>query len=308
MFELSSPVVLVAACVLMGVCFAALVCAVAHELTVRGLAAELAREREQYAKRNPATLTGLVGLTAPFLPFATAFARVIGLGALRPTLAERYARAGYPGGLSDDELLGLGLLLGVPLAIPLALILALVSPLLAPLGFLLVALGPGLLSAIYNAKGTARELAITRVMPFVLDLLVLTMRAGASLQQAIERVADDYRNHAIGREFVAVQTDLSTGTTVREAFENMQGRIPVPAVRTFVDDLVQGDELGRPLAEIFERQADESRIRRVQEANDTAGKAKVLVLIPGMLVFIAVLILLFAPFGVRWYYEGGLSL
>lgn len=308
MFEFSSPVVLVGACVLMGVCFAALARAVAHELTARGIAAELAREREQHAKRHPVTSKGLVGLASPLLPFATAFARVIGLGALQSTLAERYARAGYPGGLHDDELLGLGLLLGVPLAIPLALILALVNPLFAPIGILLVGLGPGLLSSIYNSKGTARELSITRVMPFVLDLLVLTMRAGASLQQAIERVADDYRNHAIGREFVAVQTDLSTGTTVREAFENMQGRIPVPAIRTFVDDLVQGDELGRPLAEIFERQADESRIRRVQEANDTAGKAKVLVLIPGMLVFIAVLILLFAPFGVRWYYEGGLSL
>lgn len=307
MFDLASPIVLGASCVLMGVCFAALVRAVSLELTSRGLATEVAREREQHAGRRTASASGLLGFAAPFLPFATALARVIGLGSLRATLAERYARAGYPGGLDDDELLGLGLLLGIPLAIPLALILSFVSPLLAPLGIVLVVLGPGLLSSIYNSKGTQRELSITRVMPFVLDLLVLTMRAGASLQQAIERVTEDYRGHPIGREFAAVLSDLSTGTTVREAFENMQERIPVPAVRTFVDDLVQGDELGRPLADIFERQADESRIRRVQEATDTAGKAKVLVLIPGMLVFIAVLLLLFAPFAVRWYY-GGLSL
>ena len=42
----------------------------------------------------------------------------------------------------------------------------------------------------------------------------------------------------------------------------------------------------------------------MQDATDTAGRAKVLVLIPGMLVFIAVLILLFSPFAVRYFYGG----
>ena len=86
--------------------------------------------------------------------------------------------------------------------------------------------------------------------------------------------------------------------------QNLYQRVPTEPMRLFVDDLVQGEELGRPLADIFERQADQSRVRRVQDATDTAGKAKVLVLIPGMLVFISVLILLFAPFFVRWYYGG----
>lgn len=303
MFELSHPVVMLVSCVLMGVCVATLALAVAGELGARGLAAQVAREREDRRQR-PRSSAGGLRLAGPFLPFATALGNVLGLGGLRATLAERYARAGFPGGLDDDELVGLGLLSGVPLALPLAVILAAVNPLLAPFGLVLVALGPGLLSSIYNSRGNRRELAITRTMPFVLDLLVLTMRAGASLQQAIERVTQDYAEHPIGREFAAVLSDLSTGTTVREAFENMQGRVPVPAVRTFVDDLVQGDELGRPLADIFERQADEARVRRVQDATETAGRAKVLVLVPGMLVFVSVLILLFAPFAVRWYYGG----
>ena len=45
-------------------------------------------------------------------------------------------------------------------------------------------------------------------------------------------------------------------------------------------------------------------VRRVQEATETAGKAKVMVLVPGMLVFAATLELLFAPFIVRYWYEG----
>jgi len=307
MFDFTNPIVLIASCLFMGLSVGMIAYSVVAEVRARGLAAEIAATAAARRAARPQTPGGgLMGLAHPFLPLSTAIGKALGLDSLRKTLSERYARAGYPGGLDDDELIGLGLLVGIPLAIPAMVLLSAVNPLLAPLGLLVTVAGPGLLSSNYNSQGKRRELAIARVMPFVLDLLVLTMRAGASLQQAVERVAADYIDHPIGREFGAVLGDLATGTTAREAFENMQERVPIPAVRAFVDDLVQGEELGRPLAEIFERQADQSRIKRVQDATETAGKAKVLVLIPGMLVFIAVLILLFAPFFVRWYY-GGLS-
>jgi tight adherence protein C len=265
---------------------------VARELNTRGLAAEVARSREGAILRRRRTSSGLLAVAAPFMPVSIALGRTLGLKSLRSTLAQRYARAGYPGGFDDDELVGLGLLLGVVLALPVIFLLAAIDLRLAPGGLLVLLAGPGLLSSSYNSQGNKRELEISRVMPFVLDLLVLTMRAGASLQQAIERVAGDYVEHPIGVEFSAVLTDFGTGMTTKEAFQNLYQRVPTEPMRLFVDDLVQGEELGRPLADIFERQADQSRIRRVQDANDTAGKAKVLV------------ILLFAPFFVRWYYGG----
>ena len=304
MFDLASPLVLIATCLLMGVSIGIGAYLVSAELNARGLAVELAHSKAGSSSKRRRNSTGLLAVAAPFLPLSIALGRTLGLRSLRSTLALRYARAGYPGGFDDDELVGLGLLLGVLLALPVILLLVVVDPRLAPIGALLMLVGPGLLSSSYNSQGNKRELEISRVMPFVLDLLVLTMRAGASLQQAIERVAGDYVDHPIGVEFSAVLTDFGTGMTTKESFQNLAHRVPTEPMRLFVDDLVQGEELGRPLADIFERQADQSRVRRVQEATDTAGKAKVLVLIPGMLVFIAVLILLFAPFFVRWYYGG----
>lgn len=305
MFDAAQPLVLVAACLLAGFSMGALAYTIGVELKSRGLAQEITESRAQRSRRRHSTPpSGLLSLALPFLPVFTALGRVLGLTKLRATLAERYARAGFPGGLEDDELVGLGLILGVPLAIVAGVLLSALSPLLSPVALLLLLVGPGLLSSIHNSAGNRRELAIIRTMPFVLDLLVLTMRAGASLQQAVERVAHDYIGHPIGVEFSAVLTDLGTGLTNEAAFRNLQERVPVEPIRLFVDDLVQGEELGRPMADIFERQADQARIRRVQDATDTAGKAKVLVLIPGMLVFVAVLILLFSPFVVRWYYGG----
>ncbi|MFT5289088.1 MAG: Flp pilus assembly protein TadB [Planctomycetota bacterium] len=304
MFDGSSHLILVASCILMGLSVGIGVFAVGLELNARGLTSEVARSTGNARRKRRSEPTGMLALAAPFLPISTALGRTLGLKSLRKTLADRYARAGYPGDLDDDSLVGLGLLLGVPLALPAVVLLSAVDLRLAPLGMLLLLVGPGLLSSNYNSRGNQRELSIARVMPFVLDLLVLTMRAGASLQQAIERVAGDYDNHPLGVEFSAVLTDLGTGLTNKQAFQNMRERVPTEPVGLFVDDLIQGEELGRPLADIFERQSDQARERRVQDATDTAGRAKVLVLIPGMLVFIAVLLLLFAPFFVRWYYGG----
>ena len=76
----------------------------------------------------------------------------------------------------------------------------------------------------------------------------------------------------------------------------------------FCDDLIQSEELGRPVSESLERLAERVRTQRVQEATETAGRAKVLVLIPITLVFVAVLLLLFAPFIVRYFYGGYVAL
>lgn len=305
MSDLATPIVLIATCLLAGLSVGLGTFVVAAQLEARRIAVERSHWRRSRERRGEPH--GTAALVAPVLPVFTAVGRALGLRTLRVTLAQRYARAGYPGGLEDDDLLGLGLLLGVGLAVPMVVLLAGVDLRLAPVGLLFVLAGPGLLSSILKGRGDRREESISRVLPFVLDLLVLTMRAGASLQQAVERVASDHAEHPAGVEFGAVLTDLGTGLTNAQAFQNLRERVPIEPVRLFVDDLVQGEELGRPLADIFERQADQARIRRVQEATETAGRAKVLVLIPGMLVFVAVLVILFAPFFVRWYY-GDMSL
>src|SRR5690606_7767567 len=104
--------------------------------------------------------------------------------------------------------------------------------------------------------------------------------------------------------FRAALTDMEMGVTTRDAFEALASRAPMPAVRTFVDELVQSDELGRPVADTLEELADRTRERRIQEATEIAGKAKVKVLVPGMLVLVATMLLLFAPFIVKFWYQG----
>jgi tight adherence protein C len=258
------------------------------------------RLRRQRAQRE----SGLYGLMMSVLPPFVLVARGLPVQSTRDSLVERYGRAGWPGGLDDDEITGVALLAGVIVAAVATLLAMAVFPLAAPVGLVGLLTGPGLVSGWLTRRAAQRDLEISRTMPFVLDLLVLTMRAGAPLNVAMERVVTDYAGHPIGAEFGAVLADMEMGVTKSDALENLAARNPIPAVRTFADDLNQAEELGRPVADTLERLSDRSRQRRVQEATEMAGKAKVMVLVPGMLVFVAVLILLFAPFAVRYFYGG----
>ena len=153
MFDFTSPFVLIAACLLMGLSVGIGAYLVSAELNARGLAGELAKSKAGSSRQRRRHATGLLALAAPFLPLAIALGRTLGLKSLRLTLAERYARAGFPGGFEDDELVGLGLLLGVLLALPVVVLLAAVDMRLAPLGLLLLLAGPGLLSSTYISQG-----------------------------------------------------------------------------------------------------------------------------------------------------------
>lgn len=299
-------ILLLGAALFAGLCVTLLVFGVAGAFQTAGqpmsaMISDAQRRMKREKLQQDSTLMGFaMTITAVILPLV----RQLPLDSTRETLSQRYARAGWPGGLSDEEVLALSLLLGLVLAIPLCLFIAVINPIAAPVGLVAILAGPGLVSSTLNSKGVERELSISRNFPFALDLLVLTMRAGASLQIAIERVATDYASQPIGEEFRSIMTDIELGVTTREAFQNFVQRVPLPVVRTFVDDLIQAEELGRPLADTLERLSDQVRVRRVQDAVDTAGKAKVMVLVPGMLVFVATLILLFSPFIVRFYYGG----
>lgn len=297
------PALLLAACLLLGFAVSLLVFRLATALAAARAVAVIG-DGHRHARRRRASQSRLFGLAMRLLPLMLPLARRLPLESLRQSLAQRYAEAGWPLGFDDDELFALALLLGFAFALPAIAFFLLVLPPLFPLALVLVALGPGLVSTILSSQASRRRLQITRTMPYVLDVLVLTMRAGGSFLMAMQRVVEDYARHPVGVEFRAALSDIELGTTTREAFENLAERVPLPLVRAFVDEVTLAEELGRPLADALEGLADRVRTRRVQEAVDTAGRAKVMVLVPGMLILIASLIILFSPFIVRAVYGG----
>jgi tight adherence protein C len=162
------------------------------------------------------------------------------------------------------------------------------------------------LSAHFKTRAEERELEILKAMPYMLDLLVLMLRSGTSLRIALGRVVEDFETHPLGVEFGQVLAEIDVGSPRSEAFKKMADRLKIPDMTSLVEAIIQSEELGWPLADTLERLADRLNAERVLMAQTTAGAAGVYVMLPSTLVLASAVLLLFAPFIVRFLRTGTL--
>jgi len=141
-----------------------------------------------------------------------------------------------------------------------------------------------------------RLVAIKRRMPFLLDLLTLLMDAGLSFLQALKQSVVEFEGHPVANEFGRVLSDMNMGRVRTEAFNNMRQRLNDDEISGIIGAIIQGEELGTPLTEIFRTQADVLRIKRTQRAETIAGEAGVNMLLPGILVMAACVLVILGPF------------
>ena len=246
-------------------------------------------------------------ITLPVIAAVAGTINRFGLEPLRQYMHEPYIRAGYPGGLDDDELVATGALLSVLFTIGIGFLsVAFFGPMMAWL--CLIGIPLGFMAVVAHLKSAARErqVEIMRAMPYALDLLVLMLRSGTSLRIALGRVIEDYQAHSLGIELGQVIAEIDVGSPRPEAFKKMADRLKIPDITSLVDAIVQSEELGWPLAETLERLADRINAERILNAQAAAGAAGVYVMLPSTLVLMSAVLLLFAPFIVRYLVTGTL--
>lgn len=269
--------------------------------------ADPSMRRSEMRRRTLADSPGLVFLLA-WLRMPATLISGMALPALRRYVRAPYARAGYPGGLDDDELIALGMVLGIVMAGFAGFSLAVFfDPQVAVLAVCLLPAGFLVMVSSLKSKAELRETRIVRSMPYVLDLIVLILRSGTSLSVALQRVVNDYMDHPVGEELGQVLAEIEMGAPRVEALRRWADRVRSPDINALADSIVQSEELGWPLADTLERQADRMAAERVLQAQSKAGAAGVIVMIPSTLVLVAAVILLFGPMIVR-YLQGGFAL
>lgn len=141
-----------------------------------------------------------------------------------------------------------------------------------------------------------RLMLIKRRLPFLLDLLTLLMEAGSSFLQSLKQGVIEFGDHPVASEFGRVLTDMNMGKARTEAFDSLRKRLNDDEVSAIVGAIIQSEELGTPVSEIFRTQADVLRVKRSQRAEKIAGEAGVNMLLPAMLVMAATVILILGPF------------
>ncbi len=88
-------------------------------------------------------------------------------------------------------------------------------------------------------------------MPFLLDLLTLLMEAGSTFMNALNQAVHEFEGHPVAEEFGRVLADINMGKTRSEAFGSMRDRLADDEITSIIGSVLQGEQLGTPLARIF---------------------------------------------------------
>lgn len=255
-------------------------------------------------RRQERKLPFLFRLLLPLAPNLTPlFMRSFFAGA-RKKIDRRLTAAGFEGLLAPEELLSLKMIM--PLTAGVFWVVAInglmtVSPGLLKKGALvLYILGP-LYLFMYPSLWLTNELKlrhknIQRSLPFVLDILTLSVEAGMDFMTALQRHVEGMVVDALSEELIRVIREIQLGKTRRQALRDLSTRVDLADLRSVVNALVQADELGVSIGTILRIQADQIRLRRFERAEKLANEAPVKMLFPLMFfIFPAVFLILLGP-------------
>lgn len=141
-----------------------------------------------------------------------------------------------------------------------------------------------------------RHASIMLALPFVLDLLTLSVEAGMDFMSALQRNCERRRLDPLNEELIRMTREIQMGIARRVALRNMADRVRQPDLKAVSYALIQADELGVPIGPILRIQSEQLRSRRFDRAERLANEAPVKMLGPLLLcIFPAVMIVLLAP-------------
>jgi tight adherence protein C len=127
-----------------------------------------------------------------------------------------------------------------------------------------------------------RQRRIRLGLPDALDLTVICVEAGLSLDQAMMRVGQDL-SHAhpeLSGEFHLFDLETRAGKPRVEALRNLAERTGVDDIRALVATLIQTDRFGTSVAQALRVHSDSLRTERRQRAEEQAAKTTVKMIIP----------------------------
>jgi len=131
-------------------------------------------------------------------------------------------------------------------------------------------------------KTSQRQKEIQNGLPDALDLLIVCVEAGAGLDAAIVKAAEELAISypALAEELRLINTETRAGKPRLEAFKNFAARTGVDDVRSLVSMLVQTDKFGTSIALALRTHAATARTKRRQRAEERAAKLGVKLVFP----------------------------
>jgi tight adherence protein C len=195
---------------------------------------------------------------------------------------------------------------GYKVLIPLLLCaIALVSGLakLSPFFVYASCLGLGFLGPDFwlGRKIKKRQKNVDRGLPDVLDLLVICIEAGLSLDQATARTAEELKKAQpeLCDEFGILVLEQRAGRPRGDAWKHLAERTGVESLRNLTSVLVQSEQFGTSVAKTLRQHSDTLRTKRMQMIEEQAAKTSVKLVFPLVFfIFPALFLVTLGPAGI----------
>lgn len=224
----------------------------------------------------------------------------------RKSVEKKIMTAGLSKELNVDEFIGLQILWGVlfPLIL-LVLNFALRLDLPVWFCFALGAFGVMFPHLYCNTEKAQRYRSVTSDLPFYVDLLSLSTKAGLDIVGSIQRIVDKAGDSVLANEFSNVLQDITLGSSRADALKELAKRLDMPEITSFVSVIVDADQTGANIYEVLQEQSEQMRLERFVRAEKAGAKASQIIMLPMMLFILpAVFITVFAPVIIQFFYGG----
>ncbi len=150
-----------------------------------------------------------------------------------------------------------------------------------------------------KGKVKARQKQVIKALPDAMDLITTCVEAGLGLDAALARVAEKSEG-PLARELSRMLRDVAMGKLRRDAMSEMEQRLGVDELTSFISSVIQAEQLGVGIAQVLRVQSDQLRTRRRQRAEQAAHEAPIKMLFPLVLfIFPAFLGVILGPAAIR---------
>ena len=151
-------------------------------------------------------------------------------------------------------------------------------------------------------KVQRRQLSIKRAFPDALDLLLICVESGMSIEAAFHKVSEEVGTQSVplAEEFTLTTAELSYLPDRRQAYENLARRTGLEGVKAVCLALQQSERYGTPLATTLRVLAQENRDMRMAEAEKKAAGLPPKLTVPMIVFFLPVLfVVILGPAAIR---------
>jgi tight adherence protein C len=151
-------------------------------------------------------------------------------------------------------------------------------------------------------RATKRKQSIQMAWPDALDLMLICVESGISIEAAFRRVAEEIGNQSVelAEELVLTNAELSFLQERRQAYENLAMRTGLESVKSVSQALIQAERYGTPIGHALRVLSSESRDQRMNEAEKKAAALPPKLTVPMILFFLPVLFaVILGPAGIQ---------